>query len=190
MNTRPEHPHSATGQSGRLRTVATVAGATAITLAIYQVATPGAPEGAVYETVADYLREVSFLAYLATSVLAVLAAERAGLTGRLGPRLIAAGYSLIAIGVSIGLIVREDLEWFFVLGGPGLLLSTIGYIAFAVGIWRRSRMPRWAAVLAGVGGVLAILMSEFGTGVLIGSFWLFVATRSSRAPSTRAAVAS
>lgn len=180
MTVHADHAPPATGERiPQLVIAARVAGVTAIGAAIYQVATPGPPAGAVYETVAGYAREIIFLVYLTASILALLAIQRAHIAGRLGPRLVVAGYSLIAIGVGVGLIVREELEWFFVLGGPGLLLSTIGFLTLAVGIWRRALLPRWAAVLAGVGGAFAILMSEFGTSVLIGSFWLFMATRTS-----------
>ena len=83
---------------------------------------------------------------------------------------------MIATGVGIGFVVREELAWFFVLAGPGLLLSSVGFVVFAVAVWRRSSLPRWAAVLAGIGGPVAIVMSEFGSGILIGCFWLFLAT--------------
>ncbi|MBW3579338.1 MAG: hypothetical protein KY462_16700 [Actinobacteria bacterium] len=120
------------------------------------------------------------LIFLVATIVAVVAASRASLSNRTGAGLIATGYSLIAVGVAIGLIVREELDWFFVLAGPGLLLSAVGSIVFAVGIWRRSSLPRWAAVLAGVGGLVAIILTEFGSGVLIGSFWLFVASYTRR----------
>ncbi len=164
------------GATDALRASAVAAGLAAMALAIYHVVTPGSPGGATYESLSDYWREVGFLVYLASSVVAVLTASRVGISGRAGAWMVGSGYVLIAFGVAVGLIVREELDWFFVVAGPGLLLSTIGFIVFAVGIWRRSSLPRWAAIMCGVGGAVAILMSEFGTGVLIGSFWLFVAT--------------
>jgi hypothetical protein len=170
-------PRTDTTRDGsRLRASAMIAGASAILLAIYQVATPGAPGGAVYESLADYVREIGVLVFLIATIVTVVIAARTGLSNRTGPGLIATGYSLITVGVTIGLLLREELDWFFVLAGPGLLLSTVGFIVFAVGIWRRNSLPRWAAVLAGIGGLVAIIMSEFGSGVLIGSFWIFVAS--------------
>ncbi len=168
----------------RLRTWAMIAGASAILLAIYHVATPGSPGGAVYESLSDYFREIGFLTYLVATVVAVVAASRAGLSNRTAAGLIATGYSLIAVGVAIGLILREELDWFFLLAGPGLLLSAVGFLVFALGIWRRSSLPRWTAVLAGIGGLVAIIMTEFGSGVLIGSFWLFVASYSRSNPAS------
>lgn len=169
-------------ETSHLRIPAAVAGVCAVGLAIYHVATPGLPGGAVYVSFADYFREVGFLLFLVATIAAVVGMPAAGITNRLGTRLVAGGYSLIAAGVAIGLVVRQELDWFFVLAGPGLLLSTVGFIVLAVGIWRRSSLPRWAAVLAGVGGALAIIMTEFGTGVLIGAFWLFVAASASEGP--------
>ena len=87
------------------------------------------------------------------------------------------GYALLAIGAASGMALRDDPDWFFLLAAPGLLLSTGGFIYFAVSASRRRALPLWAAVLAGVGGAVAILMAELGTSVLIGAFWLYVASR-------------
>ncbi|MBW3621701.1 MAG: hypothetical protein KY461_15770, partial [Actinobacteria bacterium] len=119
----------------RLRIPAAVAGVCAIGLAIYHVATPGLTGGAVYVSFADYFREVGFLLFLVATIAAVVGMPAAGITNRLGTRLVAGGYFLIAAGVAIGLAVRQELDWFFVLAGPGLLLSTVGFIVLAVGIW-------------------------------------------------------
>lgn len=102
---------------------------------------------------------------------------RSGVGNRPATRMIQAGYALIAIGAAAGMVLRDDPDWFFVLAGPGLLLSTTGFIYLAVSAFRRQALPTWAAVLAGVGGAVAIVMSELGTSVLIGAFWLYVASR-------------
>jgi hypothetical protein len=166
-------------QSSRTRSgagVSALAGAAAISLAIYQVAVPGSPS-AQFDTPLDWLREVLFLAYLLASIVALQVAIRDHLAGRMPARLVQAGYTLIAVGAAAGMALSEDPDWFFLLAGPGLLLSTVGFVTFAVGAYRRRALPLWAAVLAGVGGALAIIMSELGTGVLIGAFWLYVASR-------------
>jgi hypothetical protein len=77
------------------------------------------------------------------------------------------------IGVGAGLVLREDPEWFGVLGLPGNLLASIGFIVAALAGWRSRRIPGWAATLLGVGGFFAILAGEFGTTVLIGCYWLW-----------------
>lgn len=71
--------------------------------------------------------------------------------------------------------LREDPEWFAVLGLPGNLLASIGFIVAALAGWRSRRIPGWAAVLLGVGGFVAILGAELGTTVLIGCYWLWYA---------------
>ena len=79
------------------------------------------------------------------------------------------------VGVAAGLALREDPERFAVLGLPGNLLASIGFIVAALAGWRAKRIPSWAALLLGVGGFVAILGSEFGTTVLIGCYWLWYA---------------
>ncbi len=162
------------GNDGRV--LAIVAGLAAIGLAIYQVANPGPPGGATYETFGDYAREAGFLVFLLSSgATAALARARGFAPSRAGV-LVPIGYSLIAAGVAIGLAVREELDWFFALAGPGLLMSAVGFVVWAVWSTKRAVFPTWAAVLLGVGGLTAIILSEAGTGVLIGSFWLYLST--------------
>ena len=107
--------------------------------------------------------------------MAVLASWRAGVAPRLAASCISIGYGLLGMGVLAGLLLQEDPDWFFLLGGPGNLLGLISFGVFAVVGWRRSALPLWAAVLCGVGGLVAIVLAEFGTSVLIGSFWLYMA---------------
>jgi len=156
--------------------VTVAAGITAIAMAVYQVATPGAPS-ADFDSVLDWAREALFLTYLVTSMAAITVARRAGLAPRAAYLLITLGYGAIAAGVIAGMIARDDPAWFFVVGGPGNLAAAIGFVIFAVHLRRRVGFPLWSAVLCGVGGVLAVLMSELGTSVLIGAFWLFLAGR-------------
>jgi hypothetical protein len=152
------------------------AGISAVLMAVYQVASPGSP-GANYASIGDFVREGLTLGYLLLSCAAVGTAWRAGIIGRVGALLVIIGYGLITIGVAIGLILRSDPDWFFLLGGPGNLAAGIGFVVMAVTIWRARALPRWSAVLCGVGGFFAILLAELGTTVLIGAFWLFLATR-------------
>lgn len=159
------------------RRLALVAGVVAIGLAIYQVTSPGPPDGASYETVGDYVREIALLLFLFSSALTAALARGRGLAPSRAGWFVPVGYSLIAIGVGFGLAVRQELDWFFLVAGPGLLLSAAGFVLWAIWGARRSVFPLWAAVLLGFGGLTAIIMSEFGTSVLIGSFWLYLGTR-------------
>jgi hypothetical protein len=150
------------------------AGLSAIAMALTQVLTPGPPT-ADYESASGVAREALTLVLLLFSIAAVLVSRRLGdLPGR-GPLFVAVGYGLLVVGVAAGLALREDPEWFAVLGLPGNLLASIGFIVAALAGWRARRIPGWAALLLGVGGFVAILGSEFGTTVLIGCYWLWYA---------------
>ncbi len=174
-------PAAATTIARPLRTnpvVPAIAGVAAIGLAIYQVATPGSAT-ASYDSFSDWLRETLFLLYLLGSIGALTLALSDGVSAKVPTRMIQAGYALIAFGAAAGMVLRDDPDWFFVLAGPGLLLSTVGFIWLAIDAYRRRTLPLWAAVHAGAGGAVAILMSELGTSVLIGAFWVYLAHRSS-----------
>lgn len=155
------------------------AGVASIAMAVYQVASPGAPTS-TYQSLWDFVREGLLLAFLILSMTAVRIAWRAGVWGRAAALLIIIGYGLITIGVAIGLALRSDPEWFFLLGGPGNLAAGIGFVVAAIAIWRRRALPRWAAILCGVGGFFAILFAELGTTVLIGAFWIYLSARLSK----------
>ena len=75
-------------------------------------------------------------------------------------------------------------EWFFVLAGPGILASVVGFVWWAVTAGRRGQFPRWLAVLLAVGGLTAIVGAELGTTVLIGAFWLALSGRPVHAATT------
>lgn len=130
-----------------------------------------------YESVGGIAREVAILAWFTTTMLAVVAAQLRGRAPQWPVRLIVVGYGLIALGVAAGLVLRDDPDWFFLLGGPGNLLAGIGFVWWGVSAWRGRLLPRWAAVLVAIGGFFAILFAEFGTSVLIGGFWIWLATR-------------
>lgn len=169
-----------TSQPGWLARAAAIAGVAGIGMAIYQVATPG-PAGSDFDSWDDFvLRDGLFLVYLVSSIAAVTGAWRAGLATRISARLVALGYGLISMGVLASIALREDPDWFFALGGPGILMSAAGFVVLAVSGIRRATLPVWAALLAGVGGLVAIIMAELGTTVLVASFWLYVASIANR----------
>lgn len=151
-----------------------VTGAAALSVAAYQVLTPGSPTSS-FGSLSDWLRDLSLLAYLVSAIVAVTLATRDGLFTPIPFWLIRGGYVLITLGATYGLIAQDDPDWFFFLAGPGLLASAIGHIWFAFASARSRVIPLWAALLAGVGGPVAILAAEFGSSILIGAFWLWVA---------------
>ena len=167
-----------------LRPLPLVAGSSALALAIYQVATAGPPT-ATYDSLLDWVRELLFLGYVVLSVAAARSAVRAGLAPRPAALLIGTGYGAIALGVSIGMALRDDPEWFMLLGGPGNLLAAAGFVVWAGGGVRRGVIPRFAALLCGVGGLVAVILAEYGTSVLIAAFWFYVASAGARSHQTR-----
>jgi hypothetical protein len=152
------------------------AGLFAIAMAVYQVASPGSP-AATFETLLDWVREGLFVGYLATSVLGVRVAAREGLASRGVLLCLGIGYGSIGLGVIYGMVTRDDPDWFFVLAGPGNLLAAAAFVVWAAWGYRHQVLPPWAASMCGVGGVVAVLGAEFGTSVVVGGFWLYVAAR-------------
>ena len=174
------HPESsATTAPLWARGAAVAAAAGAVALAVYQVATPGPPE-ASYDTVSDWVRETLVMVFLLGTVGGAQGAARAGLAPPVPAALVSAGHGLIAVGVAIGMALRDDPDWFMLLGGPGQILSTVGFVWWAVAGWRKGILPGAVALLAGVGGTVAFLGSEIGLSVLVAGFWFWVAARLSR----------
>ena len=172
-----EHPASlGRSLSTPGRVLAAVAGLCAIGLAVYG-AVSTAPPSADYETFGGNAREIAFLVYLLASTGAMGATRRADIASRRAMRLINVGYGLVAVGVMAGMILREDPDWFAAVGIPGNLLAMAGWISFGIASARTHRLPRWLATLAAIGGVFAVLFADFGSGVLIGWFWLSMAHR-------------
>jgi hypothetical protein len=166
-----------TNKSSRLLPlVALIAAIAAFVEVTYQLATPG-PAGATYNSASDYVREFAFLTYLIATMVAVLAARPVGIIKRVPASLIVVGYGLLTIGVTIGLALRDDPDWFFLLGGPGNLLAAIGFVVWAIQAAHHRVFPWWLALLCGVGGFIAVLGAEVGTTVVIGVFWTALAWR-------------
>jgi hypothetical protein len=152
------------------------AAVSAIGLAIYHVSTPGAPS-ASYDSVGDWIREGLFLGFLLLSVATVWGAVAVGRGPRAAAWLITVGYGAITVGVTVGAVMRDDPAWFMALGGPGILLSTAGFLTWAGWAFRRRAVPPWAALLCGVGGLVVILGAEFGASVLLAGFFLHLSFR-------------
>jgi hypothetical protein len=178
-----QHTDTTTRQATNRQFLPALAAASAMAVAAYQVLSPGGPT-ATFGSLDDWVRDLTFLAYLGLSIAAVLAAHRHGLATTLVAALVSAGYGALFVGVLAGLVLQEDPSWFVLFGGPGNLLGAMGFVIWAVQAGRRRLFPLWAALLCGVGGFFAVLLAEFGTTVLIGSFWIYLATRASGEPAS------
>lgn len=175
-NTTLEQAPAANGLDGVGKVAATVVAACAIGLAVYHALSTSKPT-ADYDTFGGNAREVAFFAYLVSSIVALSSARHARVATTRAVRVISVGYALVAFGVAAGFVLRDDPDWFVVVGLPGNLLAIIGWIMLGVMSTKQRLLPRWAAILGAVGGVFAVLFTEFGSGVLIGSFWLYLAFR-------------
>lgn len=176
-NTREQsNDRVAASSAPSLQAAAIVVALASIVGAIYQLSTSSGP-GATYESASDYVREIAFLTYLVGTIVAIRAARSVGIITRNPSWLIVIGYGLITVGVTIGLALRDDPDWFFLLGGPGNLLAAIGFVAWGVIAGRTKVFPWWLAGLCIVGSLVAVLFAEFGTGLVIAAFWLVIAAR-------------
>jgi hypothetical protein len=173
-----QRTHDVTSPSTMGPLLPALVAASAMAMAAYQVLTPGSPT-ATFGSLSDWVRDLALLAYLGLSIAGVLAAHEHRLATRGVAVLVSVGYGAVLAGVVAGLVLQEDPSWFVVLGGPGNVLAGVGFVTWGVQAWRHRVFPLWAALLCGVGGFLAILLAEFGTTVLIGSFWIYLATRGS-----------
>lgn len=161
------------------RSAAWAASATAAALALVLVLRDG-PSKPDFSDPLQYVQDGLFLAYLVAASLALVLAARAGLVARTAARLIALGYGLLVIGVSAGMALREDPEWFAAIGGPGNLLAGIGFVVLTVAAVRRRTMPVPLAVFGGIAGFFAVLFSELGSGVLVAVFFACLALTAPR----------
>lgn len=94
--------------------------------------------------------------------------------GPWGGRLVAIGTPLLAVGAMSSAINGEDLAWFPPLAGVANLLWLVGSILLGVSLWRAGRVSRWVAVLLPVSMPLTLVLSQLGSGLPIGAFWVTV----------------
>ncbi len=163
----------------RVATAATLTAVAATAVGAVGLLRDGPPEPDFSDPM-QYLQDGVFVAYLVAASWAVLEGWRAGLAPRMAGRLVALGYGLIAVGVLAGMALRDDPDWFVALGLPGNLLAAVGFVVWAVWAVRTQTLPVPLALLAGVGGFVAVLGAEFGTTLLVAAFFARVAVLARR----------
>jgi hypothetical protein len=71
-----------------------------------------------------------------------------------------------------GLLTESQMEqtsiWFDLFQGPQVLPCTVGFLALAIGGWRHHAIPRGAAALLGVAGVLSVVPA-YPPGAIVGA---------------------
>ena len=115
------------------------------------------------------------LALFAVSLLLVSPAHLAlarFARGTLGGRLAAAGTPLLAVGAMSSAVNGEDLAFFPAIAMVANGLWLVGSVVLGVSLWRARRVPRWVAVLLPVSMPVTLVLSQMGSGLLVGAFWV------------------
>ena len=91
-----------------------------------------------------------------------------------GARLAAVGTPLLAIGAASSAINGQDLSWFPVIAIGANALWLTGSIALGVSLFRAGHVRRWVAVLLPISMPLTLVLSQLGSGLVVGAFWVAV----------------
>jgi hypothetical protein len=117
------------------------------------------------------------LAVFAVSLLVLVPAHLAlGRFARspLGARIAAVGTPLLAVGAASSAVNGQDLAWFPVVAVVANGLWLVGSVLLGASLWRARRAPRWVAVLLPVSMPVTLVLSQAGSGLVVGAFWLAV----------------
>jgi hypothetical protein len=145
-------------------------GAAALVMGAAQAVRPPEDTVAAIDTPMRWL-----LALFAVSLVAVAPAHLAlarFARGTLGGRLAAAGTPLLAVGAMSSALNGEDLAFFPAIAMVANALWLVGSVVLGVSLWRAGRVPRWVAVLLPVSMPVTLALSQMGSGLLVGAFWV------------------
>ena len=92
----------------------------------------------------------------------------------LGARIAAAGTPLLAVGALSSAVNGQDLAWFPAVAVVANGLWLLGSVTLGVSLWRAGRVPRWVAVLLPVSMPVTLVLSQLGSGLVVGAFWVAV----------------
>lgn len=145
-------------------------GAAALVMGAAQAVRPPEDAVAAIDTPMRWL-----LALFAVSLLLVSPAHLAlarFARGPLGGRLAAVGTPLLAVGAMSSAVNGEDLAFFPAVAMVANALWLVGSVVLGVSLWRAGRAPRWVAVLLPVSMPVTLVLSQMGSGLLVGAFWV------------------
>jgi hypothetical protein len=117
------------------------------------------------------------LAVFAVSLLVLVPAHLAlGRFARspLGARIAAVGTPLLAVGAASSAVNGQDLAWFPAVAVVANGLWLVGSVVLGVSLWRARRVSRWVAVLLPVSMPVTLVLSQAGSGLAVGVFWVAV----------------
>ena len=84
------------------------------------------------------------------------------------------GLVLLVVGMTATNLHDRDYDWFPFVAAPANLAWLLGSVVLSVALWRRTRLPRWAALTPALTWVAVIPLSQLGGAVLAGAAWLAV----------------
>ena len=127
--------------------------------------------------ISDYANVTVFAIALVATIFWLIAfhsfaQNRYGSGGTVGFWLTVIGTSLLAIRAIASLYAGK---WILdVVGNVGVPLSLIGFLTLGIIAWRGKVLPVWGALAFGLGFPLALFLSAFDNGILLGLGWLGV----------------
>ncbi len=86
------------------------------------------------------------------------------------------GTPLLAVGATSSAVNGSDLSWFPVVAVVANGLWLTGSVMLGVSLWRAGRVPRWTAVLLPASVPVTLVLSQLGSGLVVGLFWVLVGT--------------
>ena len=89
----------------------------------------------------------------------------------LGARIASVGTPLLAFGAMSSAINGQDFSWFPIVAVVANLLWFVGTLTLSVSLWRAGRVPRWVALLLPVSMPATLVLSQLGSGLVVGAFW-------------------
>lgn len=89
-----------------------------------------------------------------------------------GARLVAVGTPILAAGAMSSAVNGEDLAAFPAIATVANALWLVGSVMLGVSLWRAGRVPRWVAVALPGSMPVTLVLSQMGSGLVVGAFWV------------------